>query len=318
MSNVPTQKPQAGVAQALSVAAAMEQLRLEAPRGAVTIQGVVSALRPYPVERPTRIYGDLTDMDREYTMSFRCPRGSAPQSLEELVVLHGTLTIEKARHHSGYDLVLIGSKAGNWTPSVSLTETEVIPKVDRPEGLIGALCIHWEPATDCLHRDGACFERCREHVPKEVRCSLSELSHTCLHRSNSTDGPGTPGRLRCSLPVARRRRPKFVRALERHSTDESFVTPSDLGYSYSAALTAREAREDLERQLLTGAERQRTLRAELEAQKALTTERDMSSAALVSQRERAAAAKLKRVALVAVVLGGLLIIAIVVLFVHLS
>ena len=101
-------------------------------------------------------------------------------------------------------------------------------------------------------------------------------------------------------------------------SDESFVTPSDLGYSYSAALTAREAREDLERQLLTGAERQRTLRAELEAQKALTTERDMSSAALVSQRERAAAAKLKRVALVAVVLGGLLIIAIVVLFVHLS
>ena len=81
--------------QALSVAAAMEQLRLEAPREPVTIQGVVSALRLYPADKPTRIYGDLTDMDREYTMKFTCPRGSAPQSIEELVVLHGTLTIEK-------------------------------------------------------------------------------------------------------------------------------------------------------------------------------------------------------------------------------
>ncbi len=39
--------------QALSVAAAMEQLRLEAPRKPVTIQGVVSALRPYSALRLT-------------------------------------------------------------------------------------------------------------------------------------------------------------------------------------------------------------------------------------------------------------------------
>lgn len=93
----------------------------------------MSALRPYPAERPTRIYGDLTDMDHEYAMKFICPQGSAPQSIEERVVLHGTLTIEKARHRSGYELVLHGSKVGNWTPTAALSESDIIPKVDRPK-----------------------------------------------------------------------------------------------------------------------------------------------------------------------------------------
>ncbi len=90
--------------------------------------------------------------------------------------------------------------------------------------------------------------------------------------------------------------------------------PSDLGYSYSAALAAREDREALKSQLLNGSERQRTLQAELEAQRALTNERSAASAALALQRERAAAARLKRVFLVAVVLGSVLILAIAYLF----
>ncbi len=64
--------------QVLSVAAVMEQVRLESPRGTVMIRGVVGVLRPFPQGKLTVIYGELEDTDGEYKMSFRCPVGSAP------------------------------------------------------------------------------------------------------------------------------------------------------------------------------------------------------------------------------------------------
>lgn len=54
-------------------------------------------------------------------MSFRCSLATAPRLLKEPVVLRGTLTAKRLNQHRGFDLELVGSRVGEWTPSESVT-----------------------------------------------------------------------------------------------------------------------------------------------------------------------------------------------------
>ncbi len=78
-------------------------------------------------------------------------------------------------------------------------------------------------------------------------------------------------------------------------SDESFVTPSDLGSIYSSALAARDKRENLERQLDTAIKRQGILQNEKDSQ-----------IKLAAEREQAPIAKAKRNLQIAIVLAVLL------------
>ncbi len=96
---------------AIDIATLIEQVRIEVPRGTVTVRGTVEGLKAYPAV----VYGVLLDLDRQTRMTFRCFPAVAPH-LHEAVVLRGTLTAAKSKKHSGFDLQLCGGKVGQWKP----------------------------------------------------------------------------------------------------------------------------------------------------------------------------------------------------------
>lgn len=98
---------------AIDIATLIEQVRIEVPRGTVTVRGTVEELTTYS----TIVYGTLLDLDRQTRMTFRCFPAVAPH-LHEAVVLRGTLTAIKSKKHRGFDLQLCGGRVGQWKPHI--------------------------------------------------------------------------------------------------------------------------------------------------------------------------------------------------------
>ncbi len=104
----------------LSVAALLAQVRLVSPQGTVTVQGMIEELKPFPPDKPTIIYGVLSDTDSRSKLSFGCSVGAAPKGRGECAILQGTLTLRPTQFQRGYELHLVGSKIGNWTPDETI------------------------------------------------------------------------------------------------------------------------------------------------------------------------------------------------------
>ncbi len=258
---------------ALDVASLMEQVRLEAPRGAVTVRGIVGALRPFPSsEAPTHVYGDLRDSAGGSTISFRCGATVAPRAIDEPVVLRGTLTIKKARMHRGYDLELVGGSVGVWSLpepaglSVALPET-IRPKVTLErffsEGAKRLLLIGTkraiEDAENTANRGaGRLFDtRVSSTALESEQLLLEESARTydglCLAR-----GGGDPdsfsawkdhrlieSMLACGKPVYTALGHTSDVTLADKYADQSFVTPSDFGAACTEAWKTRLERNRL-------------------------------------------------------------------------
>jgi exodeoxyribonuclease VII large subunit len=317
-----------GYLQTLGVAALMEQVRWSVPQGTVMVKGVVGSLRPWPTNDPTVIYGDLRD-----TMSFRCPRGSSPLSPKELVVLQGTLKIKRSQQHSGFELHLIGEKIGNWILDDSMKDIVATPKSDRPKLPLERFVTSGLPkrivfiGTERALKDAeSTFRRFSQADFPTVQtvATFERLQSVMLAAAQGFDGLcflrgggdstsfaiWNDSRL-ISLLLGLRK--PFYTAIG-HATDvtladkyadESFVTPSDLGSAYSAALVARNKRESLERSLDEAIGKQHDLQIDKDAQ-----------LKLLAERENLATNKAKRNMRIIFALLGLLILAIIGLLIH--
>jgi exodeoxyribonuclease VII large subunit len=115
---------------AIDVAALLAQVTLEAPKGTVTVRGIVETLRPS--YRPGMLWGILQGFEEQSTMSFQCPAADALR-LKEHVILRGTLTAKKSTKHRRFDFELFGDRIGEWAPSEQVAIPLVTAERRKPK-----------------------------------------------------------------------------------------------------------------------------------------------------------------------------------------
>lgn len=288
--------PEADDLGAIDVAALMERVRME-PQGTVTVQGVVAALRPWPIDNPTVVYGDLCGFDKS-TMTFRCSPNEQLQE-EEHVVLRGTVNLKKSRARSGYDLEIVGNRVGSRKPKQSSPMDRVPVERTQPKRtitenaskkliLIGtkvgiddaqaAIRQRFAPPLDQLITSTEL-----EPLTRAITQAAKEYDGFCLVRGGGDPDGFAAWEERSFVGMLASSGKCFYTALGHvadetladRQADEMFATPTALGAAYAEAWNKRNDLKKLEDNLAYLKKENSSLKAANEAAKRAREERQL-------------------------------------------
>lgn len=284
MSSPPTSPDAALAKSATTIRQLCEAAAAALPAQELVIRGIViGKLTSFqPPKGPGFVYGEIEDGDGATRIAFRCPRGAAPSSEGEPVLLAGRAHLKRSKRQRRYEFIFVGKKVGNWTPPPQAASLPIDGRRDRPQvslqdllrqapqlptlALIGTGTGLFDAETTAS-RGGAPLHNLRkletstaewQRVLRVASTAAKECDALVFLRGGGdiTDfstwqhAQLVNGLLALGKP--------FYTALG-HSTmqptkadlfaDQHFATPSDFGSAYAAAVQARHSAEQSAREL---------------------------------------------------------------------